>query len=271
MKISGWIGTVIVALAAACALLSLVWTPQDPLTVDPAARLEGPSLEHWMGTDRFGRDVASRVLAGSSITLGVGLGATAIAALLGIPLGLLAGMGPGWVDGLVARGADLLLAFPALLLAIVATAVFGASATATILAVGVAGVSGFIRVTRAGTRHVMGLPFIDAARLAEQPPLAIAVRHVLPNIAGTLVVQVTVTFALAILAEAGLSFLGLGTAPPAPSWGRMVQDAQASLGTAPLLAVWPGLAIALTVLGLNLAGDGLRDLLDPRREASHHV
>ena len=261
---AGTIGLVIVTLVVTAGLISLIWTPYDPIHAIPADRLEGPSLRHLMGTDRYGRDVFSRIMAGSRITLLVGLVAVGIGVLVGTPLGILAGMRRGWAETLVLRGADLLLAFPALLLAIVAGAIYGASTVSAMVAIGIATVPGFARVTRAGTLQVMSRDFIAAARTAGRSGPAIAWRHVLPNITGMLIVQASVSFALAILAEAALSFLGLGTPPPDPSWGRMLQSAQASLGSAPMLAFWPGLAIAGTVLGFNLLGDGLRDVFDPK-------
>ena len=261
---AGTIGLVIVTLVVVTGLISLLWTPYDPIHAIPADRLEGPSPRHLMGTVRYGRDVFSRIMAGSRITLLVGLVAVGIGVLVGTPLGILAGMRRGWAETLVLRGADLLLAFPALLLAIVAGAIYGASTVSAMVAIGIATVPGFARVTRAGTLQVMSSDFIAAARTAGRSGPAIAWRHVLPNITGMLIVQASVSFALAILAEAALSFLGLGTPPPDPSWGRMLQSAQASLGSAPMLAFWPGLAIAGTVLGFNLLGDGLRDVFDPK-------
>ena len=265
LPVSGWIGAVIVAVTVLFALVSLVWTPYDPVHAMPADRLLGSSAEHLMGTDRYGRDVFSRIMSGAQITLFVGLVAVGISALIGVPLGILAGMRLGWAETLIMRGMDLTLAFPALLLAIVAGAAFGASTLTAMIAIGIAGIPGFARVARAGTLQVMTQDYIASARVSRVPGIVIAQRHVLPNIAGVIIVQASVAFALAILAEAALSFLGLGTSPPDPSWGRMLQSAQASLGSAPQLALWPGLAIALTVLGFNLLGDGLRDVLDPSR------
>ncbi|MGD7002902.1 ABC transporter permease [Corynebacterium halotolerans] len=264
LPVSGKVGAVVVALVVVAALLSLLWTPHDPVQVSPAERLTGPSLSHLLGTDRFGRDVFSQILSGSRITLFVGVVAVGISTLVGTPLGIWAGMRRGWVEALVMRGSDLLLAFPALLLAIVAGAVFGASTVTAMTAIGVAGIPAFARVARSGTLQVMTHDYIAAARDAGRPDPEIARRHVLPNIVGMLIVQASVAFALAVLAEAALSFLGLGTPPPEPSWGRMLQSAQASLGSAPQLALWPGLAIAVTVLGFNLLGDGVRDVLDPK-------
>lgn len=266
LPLSGRIGAGIVATVVVMAIVSVAWTPYDPIQVHPSERLAGSSWSHLFGTDRYGRDVFSQIMAGSRITLFVGLVAVAIAGLLGTPLGILAGMRRGWVETFVMRGADLMLAFPALLLAIVSGAVFGASTLSAMVAIGVAGIPAFARVARAGTLQVMSRDFVLAARSAGITSSVIAVRHVLPNITSILIVQASVAFALAILAEAALSFLGLGTPPPDPSWGRMLQTAQASLGVTPMLAVWPGVAIAVTVLGFNLLGDGLRDATDPKRE-----
>lgn len=263
------IGVFLVGATVLLAVVSLVWTPHDPLLAVPEQRLAGPSAEHLLGTDRLGRDVLSRIMAGAQITMLVGLVAVGVSAVAGTALGVWAGMRRGWAEALVMRGADILLAFPALLLAIVAGAVFGPSTVTATLAIGVAGIPGFARVARAGTLQVMAQDYIDAARVSRVPGPVIAGRHVLPNIAGVLVVQATVSFALAILAEAALSFLGLGTAPPTASWGRMLQDAQSYLGSAPHLALWPGVAIGVAVLGFNLLGDGVRDVLDPHRRGHH--
>ena len=247
------VGAAIVALVAVAALVSLAWTPYDPLQADVAARLQGTSAAHWMGTDQFGRDIASRVMDGARLTLTVAVGAVGISALVGVPLGIWAGMRRG-ASRVVMAGADLLLAFPALLLAIVFTAVFGASIWIVVLAIGIAGVPGFVRVARAGTLQVMQQDYILAARVSKVPEPAIARRHVLPNIWPIVLTQVSVAVALAILAEAGLSFLGLGAPAPYASWGRMLQASQPYLATSPHLALWPGAAIALTVLGFNLLG-----------------
>lgn len=260
-----WLGAGIVGAIVIIAAVSLLWTPHDPLHAVPADRLQAPSSHYWLGTDRFGRDIASRLMVGAQVTLFVGMIAVGISALLGIPLGVWAGMRRGWIDAVIMRGADLVLAFPALLLAIIAAAVFGPSTLSAMLAIGVAGVPGFARVARAGTLQVLTQDYISAARISGVSAPVIAWRHVWPNIRGLAIVQASVAFALAILAEAALSFLGLGASPPAPSWGLMLQAAQTQLASYPLLALWPGLAIALAVLGFNMLGDGLRDQLDPRR------
>lgn len=257
-------GLVLVSMVVLAALVSFVWTPYDPVQAFPADRLQGSSAAHLMGTDRYGRDVFSGILHGAQITLSVGLAAVGIAALIGTPLGILAGMRRGAVEEATMRGADILLAFPALLLAIMFGAVFGGGTTTAMVAIGIGSIPGFARVARSGTLQVMSTEYVLAARAASQRGLRIARRHVLPNIAGMVVVQCSVTFGLAVLAEAALSFLGLGTPPPVPSWGRMLQESQQFLGTYPSLALWPGAAIAVAVLGFNLLGDGLRDRFDPK-------
>lgn len=260
-------GGLLVTAVVAAAVVSFFWTPGDAYRVDADARLLGPSPQHWLGTDKFGRDEASRILIGARTTLFVGVVAVGVAATVGTPLGVLAGMAGGRIGGLVMRVNDLLLAFPALLLAIMFGAVFGASTLTAMIAIGVATAPAFTRIVRAGTLQVMRTEYVLAARAAGRRALGIAFRHVLPNVSGLIIVQASVSFAIAVLAEAGLSFLGFGTAPPTPSWGRMLSEAQELVFTDPLLVVWPGAAIALAVLGFNLAGDGLRDRYDPRQEA----
>ncbi len=273
---AGWLGLALVGLAVAVAVVAVVWTPYDPVRANPAAALSGPSAEHLLGTDRFGRDVASRIMAGAQVALLVGAVSVLIAAVVGVPLGTAAGMARASrrtrvLDTVISRASDLLLAFPALLLAIVAGAVWGPSAATATIAIGIAGIPSFARVARSGTIQVMTQDFVAAARVSRVPAPTIAVRHVLPNLTALIIVQATAYFALAILAEAGLSYLGLGTAAPAASWGRMLHDAQPLLATHPLLALWPGGAIAATVLGFNLLGDGLRDAFDPRLSGGTHA
>lgn len=258
------VGVVLVAGVVASALLSLAWTPFDPVRVVAADALLPPGWPHLLGTDGFGIDVLSRLLVGAQTTLLVGIIAVGIAALFGVPLGMVAGQLGGWVSELVLRVTDVVYAFPALLLAILFAGAFGGSTWTAMAAIGIATIPAFARIARAGTLHVMASDFVVAARSCGTSSMGVAVRHVLPNIAPLVGVQASVAFATAILAEAGLSFLGLGTHPDTPTWGRMLRDAQNLLFTAPLQSLWPGLAIALAVLGFNLLGDGLRDYLDPR-------
>jgi peptide/nickel transport system permease protein len=258
------IGAVLSLLLLATAALSLVWTPWSPYEMDLAAKLQGPSARHWLGTDAFGRDVASLLMVGARNSILVGVIAVGIGLSIGTALGLLAAAKRGWVEELIMRLADFTFAFPALLLAIMMTAVFGAGIVNSIIAIGIFYIPTFARVTRASANAVWAREYILAARACGKGSWRITLEHVLPNILSVLIVQTTIQFALAILAEAALSYLGLGTQPPQPSWGRMLSEAQTLMFQAPLLAVWPGVAIALAVLGLNLLGDGLRDLLDPR-------
>jgi len=258
------VGGLIVLTVLGMAVLSFLWTPHDPTFVNPAVRLQEPSLEYWFGTDKFGRDVFSQILVGSRTTLFVGFVAVGVAALVGVPLGILAGMAPRWFGELLMRGNDLLLAFPALLLAIMFAAVYGASTFVAMVAIGIATIPSFARLIRSGTLQVMKTEYVVAARASGRRPVAIGLRHVLPNVGSLVIVQASVGFAIAVLAEAALSFLGFGTPPPTPSWGRMLQESQELLWSAPRLAVVPGLAIALAVLGFNLLGDGLRDRFDPK-------
>lgn len=260
------VGGVVVLFVAFMALVSFVWTPYDPTRVDAAQRLLGPSDGHLFGTDKFGRDVLSQILMGSRTTLFVGFVAVGVAAVIGVPFGILAAMAPRRLGELLMRGNDLMLAFPALLLAIMFSAVYGASTLTAMIAIGLATVPSFARVIRSGAMQVMSTEYVLAARSAGRRPFAIGLRHVLPNVSSLIIVQASVSFAIAVLAEAALSFLGFGTPPPTPSWGRMLQESQEMLFNTPRLAIFPGLAIALAVLGFNLLGDGLRDRFDPKLE-----
>ena len=254
------------AIFLAAVLLSFVWTPYDVSQLDVARRLLPPSPAHLFGTDPFGRDVLSMIIVGARNSLAVALVAVAVGAGLGVPLGLLAAARGGLADELVMRGSDLVFALPSLLLAILITAVFGPGAVNAIIAIGVFNVPVFARVTRGAALPLWTRDFVLAARVAGKGRAAISVQHIAPNLAGLLIVQATIQFSIGILAEAGLSYVGLGAQPPTPSWGRMLNDAQTMIGFAPWLAIFPGLAIAITVLGLNVLGDGLRDALDPRLE-----
>ena len=259
-----WLGVALVALVVVAAVVSLFWTPFDPIQVVPAKRLLPPGWPHLLGTDAFGIDVLSQLLVGARMCLLVGIISVSLAAVVGVPLGMLAGQAGGWISEVVMRISDVVYAFPALLLAILLAAGFGASTVTAMVAIGVATIPAFARVARAGTLQVMASDFVLAARSSGTGWPGIAGRHVLPNIAPLAGVQASVAFAMAILAEAALSYLGLGTPRPTSTWGTMLRDAQQFFATAPWLAVWPGLAIALAVLGFNLLGDGLRDHLDPR-------
>lgn len=258
------IGAVLTLLLAAAAALSLVWTPHSPYEVDMAAKLLPPGGKHWLGTDPYGRDVVSLLLVGARASIVVGVIAVGIGLVIGAALGLLASARRGWVEEGIMRVADFGLAFPAILSAIMMTAVFGPGMVNAIIAIGIYNIPIFARITRASANTVWSREFVLAARACGKGSFSITVEHVLPNILSVLIVQATIRFAIAILAEAALSYLGLGTQPPQPSWGRMLSEAQTLLFQAPLLAVFPGIAIALAVLGLNLLGDGLRDLFDPR-------
>ena len=258
------IGLAATALLVAVALVSLVWTPYPVAVMDIPAKLQPPSAAHWLGTDQFGRDVLSRLMAGAVNSLVVSLVAVGIGAGLGVPLGALAAARRGWIEEVVMRFNDFTFAFPALLSAVMITAILGPGAVNSIIAIGIFNIPVFARLTRGGALSLWKRDFVLAARVAGKGRTRITIEHILPNIAGLLIVQMTIQFALAILAEAGLSYLGLGTQPPAPSWGKMLNEAQTLLYLAPQLAIFPGLAIMVTVLGLNLLGDGLRDLLDPR-------
>lgn len=258
------LGAALTTLLLAAALLSLVWTPWPVDIVDVPARLQPPSLAHWLGTDQLGRDVLSLLLVGARTSILVAVVAVAIGAGIGVPLGALAAARRGWVDELVMRFGDFAFAFPALLSAVMITALAGPGAVNSIIAIGIFNIPVFARLTRGGALGLWRRDFVLAARIAGKGGVRITAEHILPNLASLLIVQATIQFALAILADAGLSYLGLGVQPPTPSWGKMLNEAQTLMYLAPRLAILPGLAIVLAVLGLNLLGDGLRDLLDPR-------
>ena len=258
------VGGVLTLAFLAMAALSLVWTPYGVAEIAVADKLKPPSAAHWLGTDHFGRDILSMIMAGAVNSIVVALVAVGIGLGVGVPLGALAAARGGWVGEAVMRFSDFAFAFPALLTAVMITALLGPGAVNSILAIGIFNVPVFARLARGAALSVWQREFILAARVAGKGPARVTVEHVLPNIASVLIVQATIQFALAILAEAGLSYLGLGTQPPAASWGKMLNDAQTFMFQAPYLAVFPGCAIALTVLGLNLLGDGLRDILDPK-------
>lgn len=258
------LGGALVLLLLVVAALSLVWQPWPPAEIDIDSRLQAPSASHWLGTDSLGRDVASQLLVGSQTSLLVGVFAVAIGLGAGVLLGLLAAAAGGWVDEVVMRLSDFGFAFPALLSAILLAAIYGPGLATGVVAIGLFNVPVFARTTRAAALQVWSRDYVLAARAAGFGRWGITRDHVLPNISSVLIVQATVQFSTAIIGEAALGFLGLGAQPPQPSWGRMLTEAQNQMFQAPMLAVYPGAAIALAVLGLNLLGDGLRDLLDPR-------
>lgn len=258
------IGAAVVLVVTFIAVLSLVWTPYPIDVLSVADRLQGPSAEHWLGTDQYGRDLVSMLMAGARTSIAVALVAVGIGIVVGVPLGLLAASHGGWLDEALMRFNDLIFAFPALLSAVMITAIFGPGAINAIVAIGIFNVPVFARVARGGALAYQSREFVLAARIAGKGKVRIVAEHILPNIANLLIVQGTIQFSLGILAEAGLSYVGLGAQPPAASWGRMLNEAQTLMALAPQLALYPGLAIVVTVLGLNLLGDGLRDLLDPR-------
>ncbi|MEI6551020.1 MAG: ABC transporter permease [Betaproteobacteria bacterium] len=257
-------GSAVVFLLLVSAVVSMFWSPYPVGDIDIPNKLAASSAQHWFGTDSLGRDIASLLLVGSQNSLLVGFIAVGIGLGAGVPLGLLASAKRGWVEEVVMRAADFTFAFPALLSAILLTSIYGPGLVVSITAIGIFNIPVFARITRGAANSVWTRDYTLAARAAGKSKWAITWEHVLPNIASVLIVQATVQFAIAILAEAALSYLGLGTQPPQPSWGRMLNEAQSQMFQAPMLAVYPGVAIALAVLGLNLMGDGLRDLLDPR-------
>ncbi len=258
------IGFVITGLIALMALLSFFWTPYDITNLIVADRMKGLSAQHPFGTDHFGRDILSMIMIGARNSIAVAIVAVVIGMGIGVPLGCWAAARGGWVDEALMRFNDVVFAFPALLSAVMITAIFGPAAINAIIAIGIFNVPVFARVARAGALSLWPREYVLAARAAGKGKALITVEHILPNIASILLVQGTIQFAIGILAESGLSYLGLGAQPPMPSWGRMLFDAQTRMMVAPHLAIFPGLAIVVTVLGLNLLGDGLRDVLDPK-------
>ncbi|MGJ4968163.1 MULTISPECIES: ABC transporter permease [unclassified Bradyrhizobium] len=243
-----------------------VVAPYDPIKTSWALVRKAPSAAHWFGTDDLGRDVLARVIYGARASLLAGAISVAIALAIGVPIGMLAGYRGGFLDALISRITDAMLACPFLILAIALAAFLGPSLGNAMIAIGISATPIFVRLTRGEVMSVKVEEYVEAARSVGDTDLQIAVRHLLPNIMPALLVQATLSVAAAIIAEAALSFLGLGQQPPAPSWGSMLNAAQRFLTNAPWMAIWPGLAIFLVVLSLNLLGDGLRDALDPQQE-----
>ncbi|KRS15146.1 ABC transporter permease [Roseovarius indicus] len=258
-------GACLSAVFAGAAVLSFLWVPYDIEALDIANKIQAPSGAHPLGTDHFGRDILSMIMVGARTSIAVALVAVGIGMGLGVPLGLAAAARRGsWLDEVISRGNDLIFAFPSLLIAIMITAVFGPSAVNAIIAIGIFNIPVFARLVRGAAMSLWTREYVLAARVAGKGAVRISWEHILPNVTNLLIVQGTIQFSLGILAEAGLSYVGLGAQPPVPSWGRMLADSQTMISFAPHMALFPGLAILLTVLGLNLMGDGLRDLLDPR-------
>lgn len=261
------VGLVVVAAFLLLAVLADVVAPYDPTEADWSALRGEPTLEHPFGGDELGRDVLSRVIHGARASLFAGVISVFLALLIGIPVGLLSGYAGGLVDGVIMRFTDAMLAVPFLILAIALAAFLGPSLTNAMIAIGISAAPIFIRLTRAQVQAVKVEDYIEAAQAVGNPPFRIAFRHILPNIWPALMVQATLTIASAIIAEASLSFLGLGQQPPAPSWGSMLNSAKDFLTQAPWMAIYPGLSIFVVVLSFNLLGDGLRDALDPRHKS----
>jgi peptide/nickel transport system permease protein len=264
LPVSLLLGGALVAALTAAALLSLAWTPYPFAAIDVANRFQGPGAAHWLGTDQLGRDMVSQLMAGARTSVAIAFVAVVLGGSIGTALGLFASAVGGIVEDAIMRLADFSFAFPALLFAIMLAAVFGPSLANAIVAIAFINVPVFARVSRAAANQVWTREFTLASQVAGRGGLAITVDHILPNIAAAVIVQATIEFAVAILAEAALSYLGLGVQPPAASWGRMLSEAQTLLYLAPQLAIYPGLCIVAAVLGFNLLGDGLRDITDPR-------
>jgi peptide/nickel transport system permease protein len=261
---SAVLGLMIIVVLVLVALLAPLIAPYDPTQQSWTAIRKPPSAQHWFGTDESGRDLFSRVIYGARASLLAGVVSISIALTFGVPIGLLAGYGGRWIDTLIGRITDAMLAVPFLILAIALAAFLGPSLQNAMIAIGVTATPIFIRLTRGQVMSVKVEDYVEAARAVGNPPVRIALRHILPNILPALIVQASISIATAIIAEASLSFLGLGQQPPAPSWGSMLNTAQRFLTNAPWMAVWPGLAIFLAVLSFNILGDGLRDALDPK-------
>ena len=259
------IGLALSLIFVGAALISFIWVPQDVGAMDIPNKMKPPSAAHPLGTDHFGRDILSMIMVGARTSIAVAVVAVVIGMGLGVPLGLAAAARRGsLLDEVIMRGNDLVFAFPSLLIAIMITAVFGPSALNAIIAIGIFNIPVFARLTRGAALSLWTRDYVLAARVAGKGAVRISAEHILPNVTNLLIVQGTIQFSLGILAEAALSYVGLGAQPPIPSWGRMLADSQTMISLTPHMAIFPGMAILLTVLGLNLMGDGLRDLFDPR-------
>jgi len=259
-----WFGTLVAGTTIMVAVVSAFWTPYSTTRINIRSRLQEPSATHWLGTDVLGRDIVSLLMVGAQKAIVIGVVAVLIGAGIGVSLGLWAAARRGFVDEIIMRGCDVVFSFPVVLSAIMLATIWGPGSINSVVAIGIYNIPIFARISRASAQAIWTREFILAARTAGMGQVRISLQHVLPNIANIIVVQATISFAVAILADAALSYLGLGTPPPAPSWGRMLKEAQSYMIQDPYLAIFPGLTIALVVLGLNMLGDGLRDLIDPR-------
>ena len=268
-----WFGAGVIAVLVAAAVLAPVIAGHDPIAIDLPSQLLPPSSAHWLGTDIQGRDVWARLVYGARVSLGVGVASQGIALAVGLALGVLAGFHGRWTDELIMRMADITLAFPTLLLLVAMVAALQPSLVVVFLTIGFVGWAGMARLVRAQVLVVRELEYIQAARALGVPSLRIIIRHVIPAVAAPVLIAATLGVAAAIMAEAALSFLGLGVQPPTPSWGAMIADGRdlSQLRGAPWTSLFPGLAIGATVLGFNLLGDALRDALDPRGQAANEA
>ena len=263
-RANGIVGGTLMAAVLGAALLALVWTPYDPLAVDLLSKLQAPSAAHWLGSDEYGRDVASRAMAAASTSVIVALLSVAAAVLPGVLLGVLGGFLRGWTDRVLMAVNDALLAFPGILLALAVMVVLGPGRWGIVLALGLAYAPSVVRVVRGSVVSLREREFVEASRMIGNPEWITMLRHVLPHCVSPVAVLATSMFGWVLLSESALSFLGLGVAPPAPTWGNMLAGARSYLGSAVWLGLVPGLSIALTLLGVNLLGDAIRDRLDPR-------
>ena len=270
LSFSFWVGSICVFFVFLLAIVSFFWTPYDVTSLEISNRFKTPSYNHFLGTDHFGRDILSMIMVGTQTSIAVAMVAVGIGILFGLPLGLIAAAKRGtFFDDLVMRFNDLIFAFPALIIAILITAVLGPGAFNAIIAIGIFNIPVFARVARGAALTQWSKEYILAAQVAGKGTILISIEHILPNILNLLIVQATIQFSLGILAEAALSYVGLGAQPPIPSLGRMLADSQTMISIAPHMAIFPGLFIVITVLGLNLMGDGLRDYFDPKLKVSN--
>ena len=270
LSFSFWVGSICILFVFLLAIVSFFWTPYDVTSLEISNRFKTPSYNHFLGTDHFGRDILSMIMVGTQTSIAVAMVAVGIGILFGLPLGLIVAAKRGtFFDDLVMRFNDLIFAFPALIIAILITAVLGPGAFNAIIAIGIFNIPVFARVARGAALTQWSKEYILAAQVSGKGTIFISIEHIIPNILNLLIVQATIQFSLGILAEAALSYVGLGAQPPIPSLGRMLADSQTMISIAPHMAIFPGLFIVITVLGLNLMGDGLRDYFDPKLKVSN--